>query len=490
MSVATADDENRELDQHGSWEKDHASEDDHHARAHPDRPTQMTDTLAKQFHEERKHEAELCFVSGMVGLWIWDYCTSIQFDFRLLTGRLPLRPMSVIYISMRFLLCVSLALFFVLQQHIVPINCGLLFKVSYPISMLTLAFAKATFAFRALSVWKYNPLIAAPLILLWTALVVGGTNQVRLINFVGTHEVFGWKCEPTQLESPSFAWFIGISIVLDLFIAALTVVRLFGTSKRHGWPVLQTIFRDAWIFGVLSILPCVSILLLLLYADTSSAMILCMPMAIILDVMLASRSYQSTFDAAYDMLRGQSSLDAKLLNGEILDADALRQLAFRLGGLPEVTPGTRDHTLTDRTYDNMRSRPRRRVLEDTYLPGQLSRVCFDTQPPFAAYRTPLECQRPSRVPAEEEVIASPCQSSGDSTLGKGSTTPSHTACHRWPSRTSLASSSRKQPKNRALRIGVDVSVDVDASDHPLPSSLPEARLLDVELQRFRSHPAL
>ncbi|KAE8187678.1 hypothetical protein CF328_g6839 [Tilletia controversa] len=192
-----------------------------------------------------------------------------------------------------------------------------------------------------------------------------------------------WICVPIGSDKFYATCFLGFCIFFDTIIAALIVSKLYRTSKEIDVPLLSIVFRDAWVFGVVSMAPGVASLLTMHLGGRAAAMVVCMPLHLVIDVLLASYAYRATFQAGTKMLPAGSKSENMVLNGEILNAEELRQLAFRMGSA--VATGEEFHR-----YGASASDPCSR--EHAYLPGKLSRVQHDPLPPFSTYTYP-----PSRL---------------------------------------------------------------------------------------------
>ncbi|KAE8225548.1 hypothetical protein CF319_g1734 [Tilletia indica] len=381
---------------------------------------------------------DIYFASMLAGLWFWDYANTIHFDFKLIYGRYPLRIASAAYLSMRILLTAALVVFFAVQQGFTRIDCGAAWISSVVFYVLTLMTGKGVYVCRAAAAWDHRPEVFFPILLLWLVLTAGGLVQIGAFKFVSTHaSPLRWMCIPVRSNLAPTRWYICGGMLFDALIAGLTLMKLYQTSNIS---LLNLVFRDAWVFGLCSILPSLSCLIALHFSEPGTVFTIFLPLALVTDVILASYAYRSAFHAGAKMLQSGSKSAIRVLNGEVLTANALRQLAFRMGtvtadmGQEPEAPG---HT---------------GAAERSYLPGKLSRVHHDSSPPFAT------CTGSLGHRASED---------------KGNFGGSLTYL---PAHPEAAVRKRGSSDVRGVRVGINVSVNVEIPDSASVAELDKAML--------------
>ncbi|KAE8190974.1 hypothetical protein CF336_g5073 [Tilletia laevis] len=318
---------------------------------------------------------QMALVSMQIGIWIWEYLNTFSLDYKLITGKRPLRVQGVIYLTIRVCLTVFVLTILIYKQGFSRINCRAIWRTSNVFSTVGYTGSRLIFLLRAMAAWNYSLRVVIPMSAFWLLFVVLCMVHAQMLDFESTHsDFFGWRCQPTSYMQSTFLWPFFASIAFDVTTAVLTLCKLYSVSKRSHLRLLHVVVRDAWVFSALSIIPTVSSIVLLSVKNYIAIFEL-VPLDNFLHVILASRAYAAIFESGLTMLPHEEQVVKKVVNGDIMDQQARNRLAFKMNDRSTATTG--DSSGSHRFEG--------RMGEDRYLPGAMSRETQDPTPPFAAY---------------------------------------------------------------------------------------------------------
>ncbi|KAE8225532.1 hypothetical protein CF319_g1735 [Tilletia indica] len=317
-----------------------------------------------------RHLVELTLLSMWIGLWLWEYASTVSFDITLVTGKRPLQLRGVIYLCTRLSLHAFVIGAMVTNQNYQRVDCEAAWKATNAFAVVAVMGARSVFVLRAVAAWNYSSKVVIPISIFWLTVLALSVIPVQLDIQIAQHsDLLGWKCMPiTAMNKTLFLWQLFLSIAFDVTTATLTLWKLYKISKASHVRLLHLVVRDACIFGTLTLTPTIGLIVTFLLHDFSVLLEL-IALDIVSHVILASRAYAAIFESALTMLPHEERILRKVINGDMLDPQSLKRLTFKMS---EQT-GSKD--------------PRRRTggHEDRYLPGAMSRETHDPTPPFASY---------------------------------------------------------------------------------------------------------
>ncbi|KAF9523386.1 hypothetical protein CPB83DRAFT_863013 [Crepidotus variabilis] len=110
--------------------------------------------------------------SVLLGLYFWEWITSLGFEWDLITRKRPLRWPMFFYLGNRYLLwghLIDLQLLWIVRGHDHPIDCRVAFALSHLLGKGALAFASMNLAIRTIAIWERNIYVIASLSLVMMA---------------------------------------------------------------------------------------------------------------------------------------------------------------------------------------------------------------------------------------------------------------------------------------------------------------------------------
>ncbi|CAD6891240.1 unnamed protein product [Tilletia laevis] len=321
------------------------------------------------------YQLEMALFSIQIGIWIWEYLNTISLDYKLITGKRPLRVQGVIFITIRVCLTVSVMAVLLSKQGFSQINCTAVWRATNVFTTVGDTGSRLIFLLRAMAAWNYSLRVVIPMSAFWLLFVVLCMFHAQMVEFEAIHsDLFGWRCQPTTHMQSTFLWPCLASIAFDVTTSVLTLFKLCNVSKRSHLRLLHVVVRDAWVFSALSIIPTVSSIVLLCVKNYVAIFEL-VPLDNLLHVILASRAYAAIFESGLTMLPHEEQVVKKVVNGDILDQQARNRLAFKMNDRSTATQG--DSSGSHRFEGS--------IGEERYLPGAMSREIQDLTPPFSDY---------------------------------------------------------------------------------------------------------
>jgi len=112
------------------------------------------------------------------GLYIWEYFTTLEYEWSIIWGRRPYRWTIWIYSLARVFALLTVVLVFVILDATTPLNCqAAIFSVS-SCALLTMSTSSLLIVLRIIAIWNRNKVITTSAIILW------GINAVVYVPFV------------------------------------------------------------------------------------------------------------------------------------------------------------------------------------------------------------------------------------------------------------------------------------------------------------------
>ncbi|KAN0116418.1 hypothetical protein V8E52_006037 [Russula decolorans] len=193
------------------------------------------------------------FWHAMSGLYIWEYFTTLDYEWRVIRGRLPYRWTIWIYAVARFAGLVSVILCLVTMDVTTPINCQLwaLFTVLF-LSLASIA-ASLLIVLRTIAIWNRNKVVVTLTIIVWGTTVGIHLHTIALVHVVWYSTQLA--CGPVKNNSNALgfiATIIANMVLLLIILAGLLDMRrggggAFGLTRliwKQGiiWLVLGSAF--------------------------------------------------------------------------------------------------------------------------------------------------------------------------------------------------------------------------------------------------------
>jgi len=112
------------------------------------------------------------FLHVIGGVYIWEYFTTIQFEWQIVTGRRKYRWTILLYSGCRLSALLTIAVIFVGFNSTTPIDCKLCLIFTFLFAYLSMVFASALIVLRIVAIWERNLAISAIAVAAWLMNIV------------------------------------------------------------------------------------------------------------------------------------------------------------------------------------------------------------------------------------------------------------------------------------------------------------------------------
>jgi len=180
------------------------------------------------------------------GLYVWEFFTTLEYEWKVFRGRLPYRQTIWIYSLARVGGLLSVSLRFVLMDNRTPINCQVVFSFMIALAYLSMSASSLLIVLRIIAIWNRNRVVITVSIIVWVtnaAFLIQGAARLRA----------AW--EPVRSACVSLQTEDSILSLLNLLVTdlALLLIMLVGLLRlRHGHALGLT--QLLWKQGVLWLL--------------------------------------------------------------------------------------------------------------------------------------------------------------------------------------------------------------------------------------------
>jgi len=101
------------------------------------------------------------------GLYIWEFFTTLEYEWKVFRGRLPYRWTIWVYSFARVSVLVSVILRFFLLDNTTPINCQVALTTTLVLSSLSNTASSLLIVLRIIAIWNKNKVVMAAAISIW-----------------------------------------------------------------------------------------------------------------------------------------------------------------------------------------------------------------------------------------------------------------------------------------------------------------------------------
>jgi hypothetical protein len=197
------------------------------------------------------------FMHALLGLYIWEWAISLDFDWMFLSGKRKFRWPLVFYFANRYLLLGAMVGIAVALDSFIEVDCQSLYIFNQLSGQAAVGLASINLSLRTIAVWGNNRYIIGFL----TVIILGHWSlilQGALLTAVW--DPTANTCVIVKTNNTLLAATFIYSMVFDLIVLALNVWKLAltspgaGASMRKGSSLAQLIFHDGIIYFFIAFL--------------------------------------------------------------------------------------------------------------------------------------------------------------------------------------------------------------------------------------------
>ncbi|KAL1702662.1 hypothetical protein EV121DRAFT_209555 [Schizophyllum commune] len=180
----------------------------------------------------------------LLGLYIWEVFTSIDFDWQFLTGKRRFRWPMIFYFLNRYVLLAALSGIVASLDTQTRINCRSVFIFNQLAGNAAMGLASINLSLRTMAVWSQNKWVVSGLILLmfghWSLILQGGLLQVQWLE--------GSGCAITDPNTRILAATFMYTMVFDLIVLSLNLWKVL----RNKMQLARMLLGDGLIYFIVA----------------------------------------------------------------------------------------------------------------------------------------------------------------------------------------------------------------------------------------------
>lgn len=218
------------------------------------------------------------FMHALLGVYVWEWLVSLDFDWQFITGKKQFRWPMVFYFANRYSLLFALIGITVALNLTTKVDCQSLYTFNALFGNAAIGFASINLSLRTMAVWSRKWYIVVPLVVLilgnWSLLMHGVNLKTVWVEKQG--------CVIITTNTTVLAATFIYGMAFDFVVMSLTAIKLLqptsGTRSRLG----ELIFRDGLIYFIVAFLSnVVATTLMLLNLNPVMSIIANVPAAIV-----------------------------------------------------------------------------------------------------------------------------------------------------------------------------------------------------------------
>ncbi|KDQ58622.1 hypothetical protein JAAARDRAFT_128548 [Jaapia argillacea MUCL 33604] len=194
------------------------------------------------------------FMHLLLGLYLWEFCISLPFDWDYIRGKRVFRWPMTFYFANRYLLLFVLVGIVVSLNVTAPINCQALYTFNQFCGNATIGLASINLSIRTMFLWLRKWYIVGPLVVIiighWSILMHGVLLKAAYFP--------GQGCVVTEASGPIIAAAFVYAMAFDFIVLILTGIRLTFPARRRSMgqeaTLTRLIFTDGLIYFLIAFL--------------------------------------------------------------------------------------------------------------------------------------------------------------------------------------------------------------------------------------------
>ncbi|KAJ2933068.1 hypothetical protein H1R20_g4045, partial [Candolleomyces eurysporus] len=188
-------------------------------------------------------------IHALLGLYMWEWFTSLDFDWQFISGKKTFRWPLTFYFLNRYCLLIALIGIAIALNVKTEINCQALYTFNQVFGNATIGLASINLSLRTIAVWSQKWFIIVPLVAIilghWSMLLHGILLKAAWIPPQG--------CVITETNSTLLAATFIYTMSFDFLVLFLTAYKLFQPNSGRS-KLVELIFSDGLIYFVIAFL--------------------------------------------------------------------------------------------------------------------------------------------------------------------------------------------------------------------------------------------
>ncbi|EMD35575.1 hypothetical protein CERSUDRAFT_116303 [Gelatoporia subvermispora B] len=189
------------------------------------------------------------FMHTLLGLYIWEFTTSLDFDWDYIRGKRKFRWPLVFYFANRYFLLFALIGIATALNVTSPVNCQALYTYNQVFGNASIGLASINLSLRTMAVWSQSWYVVVPLV----AVILGHWSLLLHGILLKAAWIEGQGCVITNTNNKLLAATFIYSMCFDFTVLMLTAWGLaFPMGRRDSSRIVNMIFKDGLIFFIIA----------------------------------------------------------------------------------------------------------------------------------------------------------------------------------------------------------------------------------------------
>ncbi|KAH9998612.1 hypothetical protein BJV77DRAFT_979293 [Russula vinacea] len=182
------------------------------------------------------------------GIYLWEFVTTLDFEWEVFTGRRPWKWSFAVYLIARLLAFGSITLNFIGFNLSTQFNCNAWFRCTLAFSWFAVSIASFLLALRGIAIWGRDRAITAVAVIIWSAnMIVASWSTTK------GHTVWSSQANTCLITGTNiFRWSLLVNLIVDLSLLCIMFIGVLNKKNAtHLWRMLyfQGIF---WILSAIA----------------------------------------------------------------------------------------------------------------------------------------------------------------------------------------------------------------------------------------------
>ncbi|GLB38846.1 hypothetical protein LshimejAT787_0600080 [Lyophyllum shimeji] len=190
------------------------------------------------------------FVHVLLGVYIWEWFTSLNFDLTFVTGERKFKWPMFFYFYGRYAMLGGLIGFVIVLDSTKEIACQAAYTTLQVLGNTALGVASINLAIRTSAVWGKKNYVRIPMLVLLL-----GQFGIILRSVFNAESVWveGMGCVTSNVQSKVFAAMYIYTMAFDFLILLLTAYKLwFANRSQHRSRIVRLLFQDGLVYFVVA----------------------------------------------------------------------------------------------------------------------------------------------------------------------------------------------------------------------------------------------
>jgi len=169
------------------------------------------------------------------GVYLWEFFTTLEFEWEVFTGRRPWKWSFAVYLMARILAFTAIILNFIGFNLSTEFNCNAWFRCILASSWFAVAIASFLLALRGIAIWGRDRTVTIAAIIIWSANMV-----ISVWSTTRAHAVWDPPANACLITGTNnFRWSLLVNLVVDLSLLCIMFLGVLQKKNAtHLWRML------------------------------------------------------------------------------------------------------------------------------------------------------------------------------------------------------------------------------------------------------------